>query len=180
MKEKYKELEQTIYGPGVPDDTRELARFELVYQSTEHALGVFARKNDAIGLKYISMNPGISPQLRRNAYMERGIEISVEEIEAGMAPGYNVETSGGDRPKLSIEDKRIKSKREIRYERFEKEKSNARELREEYGISEEDFNRWLEETQRPSVFRVDTLVDRFGDEMSGPQANAVRALEGDW
>lgn len=176
MKTDIKQLIETIYDSKASQEARETARISLVNQNPEEALNVFAIRKDSKGLEFLSRNTSVPLQIRRNAYVERGIPCDVSEVASGEVLGYSQPTIS--QRSLDAIHKRQNTSEEFPQGYESTQGEIARAFRKEVGISEEDYQNWLKETQhKADLFRPE--VNRVNEDMSPWQENALRVLEGD-
>jgi hypothetical protein len=174
--EIYETIENVIYGSGASDEVARAVKQDFRRASPEAALGLFVRHGDKFALRSLSRDVAVPVGVRRNAYMERGMSVSVEELESGYMPeeipasrGY-VGVSKEDQAKVA----RRLAEAEARDKRFEEWRENARAFRREVGLSEEEYEAWVKQTAggyRPKVRKT------LSGDINPWRDNAVRALE---
>jgi len=194
-KQIYRALEERTYDSKASQESRDAARISLATLFPEEAITLFTRRRDNEGLRYISQNPALPPKIRRNAYLERGFQVSVEDLEAGKIPGTyenTPQTNSRKTPEeVVIEEMReahwdeneynrlIEEQREARWERFEGQRAIARQFRRDVGLSENEYNRWLkQEAPRTAGAGFSNRINRNGEEMHPWQEVAYSILEG--
>jgi len=176
-----RELERKAYDSKASSFDRAKAMFELVDYSPEVALNIFARRKDQEGLEYLSRNPLIPVQVRRNAYLERGFQYSVKDLEGGVIPSEKSIKTSPYRSKLTIEEKKQKKEQErLEKERQEQERKSFLAFLRSMGITEEEYNQHQLDAQHARFCGGSVIWNRpsTSSEPNPWQENAIRAYEG--